>query len=144
LNDLLKTYCIDAVAIETSPYLGCQMTAHAIFRTLNEDHKGLSYRINPSAGEKTSHDKIFKSDLSEGSLVCEKLDMESFRSIYLPEIKIIQIEATNIRDSMTSDRWGSSLDQSFRLGQLIESYIMSGRESAKRTAFIVVTNIFNV
>ena len=45
---------------------------------------------------------------------------------------------------MTSDRWGSSLDQSFRVGQLIESYIMSGRESAKRTAFIVVTNKFNV
>jgi hypothetical protein len=69
--------------------------------------------------------------------------MESFRSIYLPEIKTIKIEATNIRDSMNSDR-GSLLDKNFRLGQLIESYIMSGRESAKRTAFIVATNKFNI
>ena len=66
--------------------------------------------------------------------------MESFRSIYLPEIKTIEIEATNIRESLS----GSPLDKNFRLGQLIESYIVSGRGSAKRTAFIVATNKFNV
>jgi hypothetical protein len=88
----------------------------------------------------SSHEKIFKSDTSEGSLVCEQLDMETFRSIYLPEIKTIEIKATNIRESLSSDRGRSPLDKNFRLGQFIASYEVSGRESAKRTAFIVVTN----
>jgi hypothetical protein len=70
--------------------------------------------------------------------------MESFRSIYLPEIKTIEIKATNNRETLTSDRGWSPLDKNFRLGQLIASYEVSGRKSAKRTAFIVVTNKLHV